>query len=194
MSAGRTFKQCGCRDGDGKRIGQTCARLRRANGSWSPGHGSWHFQLELPPYPGAPRRGPLRRGGFATQDAAGEEMDRVRELIAIAPAGDPEARARIADAIMAAIRETGLLPDPKFVSQGRRGRPRPRDPAPDHRRMARGPVAPGEEEAASRDGPQLRGPHPPVLPPAHRPHPHRPAARHRRRLRLRGHRRAERHS
>jgi integrase len=115
MSAGRTFKQCGCRDGDGKRTGQTCARLRRANGSWSPGHGSWHFQLELPPHPGAPRRGPLRRGGFATQDAAQEEMDRVRELLAIAPADDPEARARIADTIMAAIRDTGLLPDPKFV-------------------------------------------------------------------------------
>jgi hypothetical protein len=123
MSAGRTFKQCGCRDGDGKRIGQTCARLRRANGSWSPGHGSWHFQLELPPYPGAPRRGPLRRGGFATQDAAREEMDRVRELIAIAPGDDPEARARIADAIMAAIRGNRASARPEVRLQGRRGRP-----------------------------------------------------------------------
>jgi hypothetical protein len=115
MAAGTTFKQCGCRREDGKRLGQRCARLRRRNGTWNPAHGSWYYQLELPPYPGGKRRNPLRRGGFDTQDAAIQEMDQARELLAIAAPGDGDTRVMIADAIQQAIKTTGLLPDPRYV-------------------------------------------------------------------------------
>jgi hypothetical protein len=48
MAAGTTYKQCGCREG-GKRLGRHCPKLRRGNGTWSPVHGRWYYQLELPP-------------------------------------------------------------------------------------------------------------------------------------------------
>jgi integrase len=115
MPAGTTYKQCGCRDENGKRLGQKCTRLRRPNGTWNPGHGRWYYQLELPPHPAAGRRSPLGRGGFASQGAAQHELGQARELLTIAPADDPEARARIGDALLAAIRDTGQLPHPRFV-------------------------------------------------------------------------------
>ena len=37
MAAGNTYKQCGCRDEDGTRLGQQCPKLRRGNGTWRPG-------------------------------------------------------------------------------------------------------------------------------------------------------------
>src|SRR5260370_27504190 len=85
MAAGTTYKQCSCRDDHGRRLGQKCARLRRANGAWSSRHGTWYYQLELPPNPDGSRRNPLRRGGFATQDDAEQELAAPRDLLAIAP-------------------------------------------------------------------------------------------------------------
>src|SRR6266571_4835988 len=115
MAAGTTYKQCGCRDDDGRRLGQRCLRLRRRNGTWNPAHGSWYYQLELPPNLDGTRRTPLRRGGFASQDDAGQELDQVRELLAIADPADADARAVIATAIQQAIRRTGQLPDSRYV-------------------------------------------------------------------------------
>ncbi len=40
MSKGRTFKRCGCRDADGKRLGAKCLKLKDGN-SWSRSHGTW---------------------------------------------------------------------------------------------------------------------------------------------------------
>ncbi len=111
MSEGTTFKTCGCRDeATGRRLGRKCPKLRRGNG-WSRGHGTWYYQIELPPRADGTRRPPLRHGGFATDTAARAELDRARELLAIAPADDPGAAVRIADAITAAMRDTGKLPD-----------------------------------------------------------------------------------
>ena len=71
MSTGTTYKQCGCRDpGTGKPLGRGCPKLRRRNG-WNPDHGTWYYQLELPPRADGTRRNPLRKGGFPTKDAAG---------------------------------------------------------------------------------------------------------------------------
>ena len=68
MSDGTTFKLCSCREeGTGKRLGRNCPKLRRGNG-WSHGHGTWYYQIELPPRADLRRRDPLRHGGFATQD------------------------------------------------------------------------------------------------------------------------------
>ena len=90
MGGGITYKQCGCHGADGKRLGRTCPRLRRRNGTWNPAHGRWHYQLELPPHADGSRRNPLRRGGFATQAEAEQEMDQARELLGIADPGDTE--------------------------------------------------------------------------------------------------------
>ena len=115
MAAGNTYKQCGCRDDDGKRLGQQCPRLRRGNGTWSTRHGRWYYQLELPPRADGARRAPLRRGGFDTQSDAGHELGQARELLAIAAPGDTETVIRIADAITKSVRETRQLPDPARV-------------------------------------------------------------------------------
>ena len=58
---------------------------------------------------------PLRHGGFAADTAAKAELDLARELLAIAPVDDPGIAVRIADAITAAMRDTGKLPDPGRV-------------------------------------------------------------------------------
>ena len=111
MAAGTTYKQCGCRSEGGRRLGQQCPKLRRGNGTWSPAHGTWYYQLELPPRADGKRRDPLRRGGFDTQTNAGKELRQARELLAIAAPGDTETAIRIADAITKSVRETRQLPD-----------------------------------------------------------------------------------
>ena len=70
-----TYKRCKCRDADGRELGKQCPKLRRANGSYNPNHGSWYFQVEAEPDENGKRR-TVRRGGFPTQaaaEAAGEE-------------------------------------------------------------------------------------------------------------------------
>ena len=115
MSDGTTYKLCGCRDeATGKPLGRKCPKLRRGNG-WSHGHGTWYYQLELPPRADGTRRPPLRHGGFATETAAEAELDLARELLAIAAPGDLPTAIRIADAITASMRETRTLPDPARV-------------------------------------------------------------------------------
>ena len=54
-----------------------------------PGHGTWYYQIELPPRADGTRRPPLRHGGFATETDAKAELDLARELLAIAAPGDP---------------------------------------------------------------------------------------------------------
>ena len=71
MAEGNTYKQCGCRSDDGKRLGQQCPKLRRGNGTWGTRHGRWYYQLELPPRADGARRALLRRGGFDTQADCG---------------------------------------------------------------------------------------------------------------------------
>lgn len=115
MSEGSTFKLCSCREeGTGRRLGRNCPKLRRGNG-WSHGHGTWHYQIELPPHADGTRRPPLRHGGFATDTAAKAELDLARELLAIAAPGDLPTAIRIADAITAVMRQTRTLPDPARV-------------------------------------------------------------------------------
>ncbi|WP_141578738.1 tyrosine-type recombinase/integrase [Actinomadura sp. WMMA1423] len=111
---GSTFKTCGCRDEHGKRLGVKCPKLRRGNGRWSSTHGSWAFQLELPPTAAGTRRSPLRRAGFVTQDAAEAGLNQAKELLAIA-ADDPTAQVQIADLITTTVRATKALPEPETV-------------------------------------------------------------------------------
>ncbi|MBC6463169.1 hypothetical protein [Actinomadura sp. HBU206391] len=101
MAAGPTFKLCGCRTEEGKQLGKKCPKLRRKGGSWSQIHGTWYYQLELPPAADGRRRNPLRRGGFATQDAAETEMGMAAELLAIA--AELNGKIQIADLILATV-------------------------------------------------------------------------------------------
>ncbi len=78
MSGESVYKRCKCRDADGKDIGANCPKLRRADGSWNPKHGTWYFALELPPGPNKKRRPRMRRGGFATSDDAREARDQAK--------------------------------------------------------------------------------------------------------------------
>ncbi|TDE45738.1 site-specific integrase [Nonomuraea mesophila] len=115
MAEGSTFKRCSCRDSDGKALGQKCPKLRRADGGWSYRHGIWNYQIELPPGTDGKRRGPLRRGGFATQDAAKAELGQVRDLLALADPREPATRIQIADLIKRTLAETDTLPDVETV-------------------------------------------------------------------------------
>jgi Phage integrase family len=59
-------KRCKCRDGDGRELGARCPKLKRKDGSWNPGHGTWQAVSYLPAVKGQ-ERARLRAGGFATQ-------------------------------------------------------------------------------------------------------------------------------
>ncbi|ADH68858.1 integrase family protein [Nocardiopsis dassonvillei subsp. dassonvillei DSM 43111] len=69
--SGSVFKRCGCRlPGTSRKVGGRCPRLR------SRGHGSWYFSAELEHVPG--RRCRVRRGGFASRDAARAALRRAQ--------------------------------------------------------------------------------------------------------------------
>jgi integrase len=80
---GSVYKRCTCRDEQGRRLGGSCPKLRRAGGTWHPTHGTWGYQLELPALPGQPRR-QLRRTGFDSRDDAVAERDHARALLDLA--------------------------------------------------------------------------------------------------------------
>ena len=127
MSDGTTFKLCGCRDeGTGRLLGRKCPKLRRGNG-WSPVHGTWYYQLELPPRADGTRR----RARCATAASPPDRRARPSwtwpgNCWPSPPPGDLRTAIRIADAITAAMRDTRTLPDPgrvrKQVGAGRRPR------------------------------------------------------------------------
>jgi integrase len=79
MSRGEPFyKRCKCKGADKKELGPECPKLKRADGSWNPKHGTWYFALELPPGPGGKRRPRMRRGGFESREAAIEARDKAK--------------------------------------------------------------------------------------------------------------------
>lgn len=75
------YKRCKCRDSGGKERGADCPGLKRRDGAWNPRHGTWYFALELPSAPGGKRRPRLRRGGFATREAAEAARDQAKEKL-----------------------------------------------------------------------------------------------------------------
>ncbi|TMR04189.1 site-specific integrase [Actinomadura soli] len=113
MPAGTTYKSCGCRTPEGRLLRTKCPKLRRKGGSWSPTHGNWYYQFELPPNLDGTRRTPIRRGGFTSQDAAETQITRLHELLAISD--DPEDRSRIADLIATTLSREKRLPVPEEV-------------------------------------------------------------------------------
>ncbi|MFI0351325.1 tyrosine-type recombinase/integrase [Actinomadura sp. 9N407] len=115
MATGTTYKMCGCRDTEtGKLLRTRCPKLRRSDGRWSAKHGRWYYQLELPATAEGRRRTPLRRGGFATQEAADAELEQAKELLSIA-GDDLGTRIQIADLVTATVKATKRLPVPEEV-------------------------------------------------------------------------------
>lgn len=114
MAEGSIFKRCACRDAGGKKLGSHCPRLRRAGGSWSPTHGRWGYQLELPPATGGDRR-QLRRITFDTRDEAAKDLDKANQLLALA--GDDTTLAiEIAD-LLKETKSGAPLPDRETVAK-----------------------------------------------------------------------------
>ncbi|GAA2523384.1 tyrosine-type recombinase/integrase [Pilimelia columellifera] len=111
---GSTYKRCGCRDTTGKALGKACPKLRRGRGDWSPHHGAWHYQIELPATTTGKRR-PLRAGSFANQTEAEVELNRVRDALALADASDPAELAAVGDLIEASVRTGQKAPTTEQV-------------------------------------------------------------------------------
>lgn len=78
-SKGRIYRRCGCRDRATRAVrGTGCPLLT------DPGHGSWYYAIDLPRTADGRARHRMRRGGFATEEAA---------LAALVEQRRPEARA-----------------------------------------------------------------------------------------------------
>ncbi|WP_354644286.1 tyrosine-type recombinase/integrase [Kitasatospora camelliae] len=72
VNQGRVYRRCGCRDPRHHQIGAHCPVLAS-----DPSHGTWTFAVDLPAP--APGRHTVRRGGFATEDAARAALRRLLE-------------------------------------------------------------------------------------------------------------------
>jgi len=115
MTEGSVYKRCYCKDpATGRRLGGQCPKLRRAGGAWSPNHGTWGYQLELPT-PAGQRRRQLRPSGFDSRDDAIAERNQARALLDLA-GDDAHLRLQIADLLL--HRPAGTpLPDPDTVAR-----------------------------------------------------------------------------
>ncbi|MEV4539816.1 tyrosine-type recombinase/integrase [Asanoa sp. NPDC049518] len=114
MAEGSIFKRCNCRDDDQRRLGPRCPHLRRTGGSWSPTHGRWAYQLELPIRPKQARR-QLRRGGFDTREAAAGDRDHALTLLALA--GDDDTLAAAIGDLLKAVKPGKPLPSRDTVAR-----------------------------------------------------------------------------
>ncbi|MCC5580617.1 site-specific integrase [Microtetraspora sp. AC03309] len=106
------FKRCKCRDENGRERGAKCPKLRRANGSWNPNHGSWYGKEEVPAGPDG-KRIYLRLGGFRSEADLDTFYVQAARLLDIPDAGHDghEARMEILEMIRAAHKKQAPLPD-----------------------------------------------------------------------------------
>lgn len=84
-----------------------------ANRSWSLTHGSWAYQLELPPTAEGRRR-QLRRYGIAEHKAAEAELNHARQLLDLA-GRDRRRQIEVGDLVQTTVRAGGTLPDLETV-------------------------------------------------------------------------------
>src|SRR2546421_3497359 len=114
MAEGSVFKYCSCRDANKRKLGARCPKLRRPGGAFSATHGSWGYQLELPPKAGGERR-QLRRTSLASRDDALADRDRAQALLALA-GGDLAIAVAIAD-MLVAVKAGQPLPERDLVAR-----------------------------------------------------------------------------
>jgi len=72
VDRGRVYRRCGCRDAQSRQRGARCPALAA-----DAGHGTWSFAVDLPAPAG--QRSTVRRGGFATIEAARAALRRLLE-------------------------------------------------------------------------------------------------------------------
>lgn len=101
---GSTFLRCGCRDADGKQLGQACPKLAGRR------HGTWSWRQEMPQEPDGSRQ-TLRRSGYDTKAGAVADLDKVRALLAIPAEDDDAGRLRIGELLQAVVSAGEPLPD-----------------------------------------------------------------------------------
>ncbi|MHA6762183.1 tyrosine-type recombinase/integrase [Streptacidiphilus sp. PAMC 29251] len=105
MKKGTTVRRCACRNPTtGKQYGVTCPKAS------NPRHGLWAAVQELVPRQDGTRRR-FRRGGFATANAAKEELSKVAALMAIPEEDDPAGHLAISDLLEACSTSKEPLPD-----------------------------------------------------------------------------------
>ncbi|WP_018640747.1 site-specific integrase [Parafrankia elaeagni] len=117
---GSIFKRCSCRDQAGRRLGNSCPKLRRKNGAWRSDHGTWSYRVDLPPAADG-RRQEARRSGLPSHDAATAEIRRIQDLLAI-PGADSRGVGQIRTLILDALKAGDPLPDPAVVKERYRRR------------------------------------------------------------------------
>ncbi|MCZ4120822.1 site-specific integrase, partial [Streptomyces sp. H39-S7] len=101
---GSTYRRCYCRDaGTGKPLGKSCPKLKTRK------HGTYSVRQELPQRADGSRRA-FNRSGYETAKEAQAELDRIRALLGIPDADDPEALAAIADMLEQAADAKSPLP------------------------------------------------------------------------------------
>ncbi|GAA2845521.1 hypothetical protein Acy02nite_47000 [Actinoplanes cyaneus] len=111
MASPVPFKICRCKDPDtGRALLRHCPKLRRPNRSFSPTHGQWAYQFELPPTSDGKRRQLRPSTGFADRQDAQAEIDQVALLHSLA-GRDKRQRTAIGDLIQTSRHTTGVLPD-----------------------------------------------------------------------------------
>ncbi|MEU4801319.1 hypothetical protein [Actinosynnema sp. NPDC023587] len=88
-------------------MGSRCPKLAQRN------HGAWQVRQELAPALDGTRR-TFRRDGYETKAKAQTDLDRVRELLALAEPDDPEDREAIS-AMLAALDKRERLPETETV-------------------------------------------------------------------------------
>lgn len=82
MATGRVVRRCGCSwvddDGVRRQYGQTCPKLKRADGGWNSRHGSYYGQV---PVTAKGKRKVITKGGFATIADAQAWIDSTRDKV-----------------------------------------------------------------------------------------------------------------
>ncbi|GAA5200772.1 tyrosine-type recombinase/integrase [Rugosimonospora acidiphila] len=114
MAEGSIFKICSCHNELGRKLRGKCPKLHRPGGGWSPTHGRWAYQIELPQKADGGRR-QLRRSSFDTRDDAANDLGTARSLLALA-AGEHSVEVQIAD-LLAALKRGQPLPDRDLVAR-----------------------------------------------------------------------------
>ncbi|MFC4033695.1 tyrosine recombinase XerC [Streptomyces polygonati] len=102
---GSTYRRCYCRDPHtGKPLGKSCPKLTTRK------HGTYSVRQELPQRPDGTRRA-FNRAGYTTLKDAQTDLDRIRALLGIPDADDPEGIEQITDLLERIADEKAPLPD-----------------------------------------------------------------------------------
>lgn len=108
---GGVSRRCECRGPDGKRLGSACPQMAKRN------HGLRQIRQELPALAGengTEERKIFRRTGYTTVTDAEADLDKVRDVIALA-GDDTDAQQRITRLLVQVAAGRAPIPDPEEV-------------------------------------------------------------------------------